>query len=209
MILSEAIIIAKTMKRPIVYITKGYMFGLTEDCSTLSSIILSDEISDLQRPICYYTSQIINCDSAKLSKISNATPSLFFGYYKQIAPDVYIDTMSETDLFVRVQPVISRCMEYKNTSKLILECTNLTKIDELFNKAVSVKTKDGLVIYSKCSADNLVLFMSTFVSMHPVTKSDTVNLQCYGIDRYSFLAQFEIVKKKSLTIQEYIRYRYL
>lgn len=204
MLIEEAIQLAKNLKKPIIYITNEYILGTDINYSSLNTMILYEKITNLNRPICYETKDLLITD-AKINKIASTSPSLFLNYYIKISDRIYLNTFGEYDMTKRIMQLYRRCMCIVEGSKTVLKINNISKENSEYIDTVSkLKSGDGMkyLILGK-------YIMSTFIPMHPETKTDNVNFECLEIDDLSFMAIFQIMKKKNIIINEYIRYRML
>ena len=201
----EALKIAKTMKRPIVYITDGYILGTDESFSVLSVITLNDFV-DIPRAICGKLNDIL-FDPAKTAKFQNSEPEMFFTYYDQVVPGIYVNTFEEFKLMTSITKLYERCSGMVRGKEPFTNIQKINTVDPLFASVTSLSANDGMRYYTL--SREMTLYLSTFITVHPITKTDIVNLMCFDVDKRSFIAKFEIIKKKTLTIQEYVRYRYL
>ena len=77
-------------------------------------------------------------------------------------------------------------------------------MDETFVNLSFMKAKEGSVMYKLDDTH----IMSTFSSIHPLTKQDTITISIYDMSDKTFLSVFHI-EKKNCHIDEYIRYRML
>ena len=204
--LLEALQLAKGMKRPIIYVTNNYILGSDISFGILSMITLNEPITNLDRPFCAEFNSILMAPE-KISKFRNDNPTMFFSYYEKVSDGVYINTFDEFKLTRGITGLQYRCGILMDNSDYIDELQDITH-NENFECITKLKTSNGLVM-CKGKFGNITHFLSTFVSMHPVTKTDTLNLKLYKVDDRSFLAHFECIKKKNVIINEYIRYRYI
>ena len=200
----EALQVAKTMKRPMVYICDGYILGTDETFSVLSRIILPDRITDLVRPFAAEFNNIYYGD--RLHAMIMKDPDLFHSFYQQLG-DIYINTLNEYDIKCKLLSLQRRCENILSTAQFAGGLTDITK-NPNFESMLKLKSGDGMIMYNYTNQNNELFMLSTFISIHPVTKSDTLDMQIYNVDNRSFLAQFTC-KKKKMVIEEYIRYRYL
>lgn len=201
----EALQLAKTMKRPMVYICNGYILGTDETFSSLSRIILPEYITDLVRPFGAEFNKIYYGE--KLHTMIMKDPEVFHSFYQQLG-EIYINTLDEDKIKTGLLSLQNRCGNLMDKAKYVGGLSNITQMPE-FESMLKLKTGDGMIMYKYTGPNEYTYMISTFVSIHPVTKSDSLDMQIYDIDGRSFLAQFTCKKKKSLIIEEYIRYRYL
>lgn len=207
MTLLEALQVAKQMKRPIIYITNNYILGSDKAFSVLSSVTLTEPITDLKRPICVEFNEVIMTED-KLNKFSSSYPVMFFTYYEQVASGIYINTFGEDKLMSNILALNKKCNSLLDKAAIVNRVDDVTKTLEGFDILTSLKVAEGARMI-KYQYDNILYFLSSFISIHPVTKTDVLNMEIYDIDNRSFLVKYEVVKKKNVTINEYIRYRYL
>lgn len=199
--LIDALKIAKSMKRSIMYITRNYILGADESFSTLSLVTLeNDVIEDLSRDIAI--SGFLTDDTRE--KFISSDPVHWFNYYEKVGEGVYIDRFPEAKYKVAILALYRKCTEFDNTSVPIFYNANV-RLDNQFEQVNELKSADGMDYYR---INNNTIQLSTFASLHPLTKTDKMSLECKQIDSYSFLAKF-IIDKKKYRIVEFIRYRFL
>lgn len=202
MTLLEALQVAKSMKRPIIYVHNGYLLGTDPTFSTLSRIILSEPIEDLPMPFGSKMNEVYSGN--KLYAAMVKSPDTFFSFYKKLTDNIYINSFDEESIRVRILGIQHRCEEIMSHATYIGGLNDITKNPD-FQSMLSLKTGDGAVMYNYDTR----YIMSTFATIHPVTKTDVLDLSIYHIDNRSFMAKFICKKKKSIVVEEFIRYRYL
>lgn len=207
MTLLEALQIAKQMKRPIVYITNNYILGSDKAFSILSSVTLTEPITDLKRPICVEFNEVIMTEE-KLNKFSSSYPTMFFTYYEQIASGIYINTFEESKLMANIITLNRKCNSILDRAVSVSKVDNVTKTVEGFDILTSLKAAEGMKM-TRYKNDDILYLISSFISIHPITKTDILNMEIYHVDSRSFLVKYEVIKKKNVVINEFIRYRYL
>lgn len=195
--IEDTIKIAKSMKRPIVYITDSYMLGSDEEFYTLSRINIH---SDISRPMCFRISECL-AGSAK-DKFAQTNPERFFSEYTEVQEGLYINAWAEPNLMQNIMNVFGKLMSYLDTYNIIYSSSGFES-DENFKTQVSkLKVSDGLKYFT---IDNKYL-LSSFNKVHSINASDKVSINIYDIDIESYLCEF-VINKKKYTLQEYIRYR--
>lgn len=193
--------IAKSMKRPIVYITPNYMLGTDEEFCTLSVIEISSEIP---RSFAVYTNNVL--EGTKKEKYAIDHPDIFFSEYELFDKenDFYINTWNEEviknnilSLFQKVHQSLSSPFTSKVYSEEGLE-TN----EQFISTVAKLKINDGMTTYF---IDNKYMITS-FNKVHAINATDKINVIIYDVDPVSYLYEFSINKKKYI-VKEYIRYR--
>lgn len=203
MSITDAISVAKTMKKPIVHITPEYMLGTDSDFCTLSTIIYPSEIA---RPISVKLTDVY--DEEKAKKLALEKPLEFNKL--SLVEDRYINTWDEQIIYSKIFKL------YRNLS-MSISSANYIEINDIkqynsFASIIKMKANDRhrWQYLDFDYTENLGRYiMSAFTQIHPVNSTDKVNLKIYDIDIWSFIACFEIIKKKNIIINEYIRYLYL
>ena len=183
----EALQIAKQMKRPVIYITNNYILGSDTSFSILSSVTLTEPITDLVRPICAIFNEII-MSKEKLEKYSSSYPIMFFTYYEQVAPDIYINTFDECKLFNGIMALNRKCNSLLDKSTIVNSAKNVTKTLEGFDILTCMKASDPAK-FIQYKPDNILYYLSSFITIHPLTKTDVLNLDIYVVDDRSFLVK--------------------
>lgn len=207
MTLLEALLVAKQMKRPIIYITNNYILGSDKSFSILSSVTLTEPITDLKRPICVELNEVIMTED-KLNKFSSSYPTVFFTYYEQITSGIYINTFNEYKLMTSIIALNRKCNSILDKAVIVSKANNVTKTVEGFDILTSLKAAEGMKL-TRYKTDDFLYLISSFISIHPITKTDILNMEIYYVDNRSFLVRYEVIKKKNVVINEFIRYRYL
>lgn len=190
--IDEAITIAKTMKKPIIYVTSDYILGTDNDFFTLSIIYTS---SDIPRPFTCILKDLITPKDKEIPDTSK---------YSVLCEGYLIDTWIESELYTNIITIFKHLYKIINIGiyPKIIDKMDISK-NEQFRQAVGMKDADGHIWYTENS-----VFMSSFARLHAVNASDNVSLTIYDIDPISYLSEF-IIEKKKCTIHEYIKYRKL
>ena len=199
----ELIPIAKQMKKHIVTFQDGRVLGTDETCASLSIVYYDDEKFDLFKLPMFrgLSLTFILNDLIAYLKVNN-----IMDHYYEINQYGICYSRNNLDNQFGYSKVIldmeMRCRYYMTDSIHTIDGYNIRE-DQLFNQALELKKKDGSTMYR---LDNRY-FMSTFSSIHPVTKSDKMTVDIFELsDMRSFLSKFTITKKNCI-IEEYIRYR--
>lgn len=195
--INDVIKIAKTMKRPIVYIAPTYMLGTDEEFCTLSRINIE---SDIKRPIAFKISSILIGDSK--DKFANEHPEVFFTEYSHVQDDLYINTWNESFYMYNIMNINLRLTTFLLYSNKVYFAEGLEKDVNFMQNVAKLKVADGM---KKYIIDDSFL-QTSFNKVHSVNASDTISLNVYDIDPSSYLYEYRIGKKK-YDVYEYIRYR--
>lgn len=201
---AEALTIAKAMKKPIVYICNDYILGTDIDFSTLSIIIHSTDIS---RPIAVKLTEVY--DEQKAEKLAVSDPIAFYQLV-QFDDGYYINSIMEPELYAKIITLYRRLIS-RISGVPCIELDNLIENDQ-FASIIKMKNDDRhrwQYLNLEDTRDLTKYILSAFAQLHPVNASDKVNLKIYDVDEFSFIACFEIIKKKNIIVNEYIRYLYL
>lgn len=184
--LSKDIIqMAKSLKRNIVEITPHYICGSDTLLSSFSIVYLNGNIE-------------VTDDLYYLGSTNLLTK-----------PEIYGECKHTFESFrSRIEYLRSTCQFIENNN--ILYQANAVNTDQThnisgLNDALAMKSKDGSTMIN---VDYTNLFLSTCGTMHPVNKSDVMDITIYENDDVSFIAKFSINKKK-YTIYEYARFLYI
>ena len=186
----DLIKIIRSMKKTFIFIDKDIIYGTDVTYSTISIIYLP-----------YNTNMTFAFSILELTALLRNTKQLL------ILSDGVINEsqqyiLNNRDLEKIFRQKIQHLFLIKN-NKVLLHIEDL-KEDECFKTALTMKSTDKMMM---CNINNTFL-MSTFNSIHPVTKSDKISLNIYDNGIKSFLSEF-IIDKKKYCIYEYILYRYL
>ena len=198
--------VAKKIKKPVVTFQNGMIMGTDDSCATLSTITYDIEKFNLFQITDYQNMRLtfhINELIAWLKNFNIHDEYTLINDYGIIDPKCIL--LSEENFKIQMDQMFQRVQLYMNfNGRKTLENYPIRE-DELFENALQLKSKEGSILYN---LDNRYL-MSTFSSIHPVTKSDKLLVSVYELDDgSSFLTDF-VIKKKSEEIHEYIRYRNL
>lgn len=193
--------LVKTMKKNIVYIqANGIAYGSDDFYNTLSMIIferdyfMEDVFHSISFDVKKLTAFIRSAIDFKIMEdcfegIDSKGNKLILFYDDSIQDNMLL-------LYRQVNSFISN-------QNIIYQNDNLKQDDE-FVRSISLKANDGSTLYKI----NNQFAMSTFITIHPINKTDKISLKLFHIDNESFLSEFTIAKKTHV-IYEYIRYRYL
>lgn len=195
--INDIIKIAKTMKRPIVYITPTYMLGTDEEFCTLSRINIE---SDVVRPMAFKISSILIGESK--DKYANEHPEIFFTEYSHVQEDLYINTWNESFYMYNIMNINLRLATSLQYANKVYSVDRLDKDSNFMQNVAKLKVSDGL---KRHIMDDRFL-QTSFNKVHCVNASDTVSLNIYDMDHFSYLYEYRIGKKK-YDVYEYIRYR--
>lgn len=180
---SELLKIARSLKKDIVEITPYYVCGTDNQMCTFSIVYLDIPV----KPDIYYIGycNLINKDEERYNQY------IFF-----------YDAMKR-----RLDELRRSCQIIQDNNKVIFSADNIIDQD-IFNgldEAIKLKAYEGAnMIYPEFSN----YLMSYCPSIHPLNKSDQMNLVLYEYDDISFFAKYMIIKKE-YTINEYIRFIYV
>lgn len=189
--------IAKTMKRPIVYITPTYMLGTDDEFCTLSKINIE---SDIVRPMAFRISDCL-LGTAK-DKYAQARPEIFFSEYTHIQDDMYINTWQEPVLMNTLIGMYMRVSRALDGLAPIYSSAGFEKDDNFMQTVAKLKVSSGLQSYVLEGA----YIQTSFNKVHAINANDKVSLNIYDIDYESYMYEF-IIDKKKYQVVEYIRYR--
>lgn len=198
----DAISIAKSMKKPIVHISPDYILGTDVDFCTISVIIYP---SDIPRAFTAKLTDIYTSEEAEKLSIENV-----FEFNKlQKLGDLYIDIWEEPLYYNRIMQLY-RNLTLKISNAPVIDILDLKQYDTKSTLKMKSSDRHRWQYLDFEYSQNLSRYiMSSFVQLHPVNASDKVNLKIYDVDEHSFIACFEIIKKKNIVVNEYIRYLYL
>lgn len=203
----ELIKIGKQMKKSIIKFQDRILLGTDDTVSTLSILYYDDQKYDLFKLKDFFGVSItfrVNELLAYLKINDIMKPNYIINNYGIFDMESKMILENEEKISREISNMQSRCLFYMQTSQHNIESYNL-KEDDTFANILNLKTKDGSVLYN---LDNRY-FMSTFSSIHPVTKSDQIILDIYDKrDSNDFLSKFTITKKNCM-IEEFIKYRKL
>lgn len=195
--INDIIKIAKTMKKPIVYIAPTYMLGTDEEFCTLSRVNIE---SDVKRPMAFKLSSILLGESK--DKYANEHPEVFFTEYSHVQEDLYINTWNESFYMYNIMDINLRLTTLLSYANMVYSATGLEKDVNFMQNVAKLKVSDGM---KKYIMDGQYL-QTSFNKVHAINASDTISLNIYDMDSFSYLYEYRIGKKK-YDVYEYIRYR--
>lgn len=197
---------AKQMKKAIVTFQGGFLLGTDETFSSLDVLYYNEEVYDLFELPQYKglrVTFVINELIAFLKEYDILEEQFIidkYGICSKLNKQIYL--MSNIIYQSRIDSIFGNYMMYKTIGFHTIESFDIRK-DEEFNSLLSMKKNSGSVMYYLQGRYP----MSTFSTIHPVTKSDKMTVDIYEIpNNNAFLALFTIYKKTS-KIEEYIAYR--
>lgn len=178
----EIIKMAKSLKRQIVEVTPHYICGTDSLTNTFSIIFLDGSV-----PV--------------------DDELYFFGINTELAKyDIYLQNMYSYERFKPKMDYLRSTCHLIENNKILLMADDITGgrqyIIPGFAEHLTKKAKDGATMLF---TDMGEFILSSCVTMHPINKSDVVNITAYEYDDVSWLGRFTINKKK-YTIYEYIRF---
>lgn len=203
----ELIPFARQMKKQIITFQDGRILGTDETCTSLSIVYYDNEKYDLFKTngfrglsLTFVLNELVAY--LKVNDIRNSEYDINrFGIF-QIYGLEHLD--NQYKYAIEMMNMDMRCRYYMSESNHTIIDYNLRE-DQKFSSILEMKKKDGSSIYNL----NDRYLMSTFSTIHPVTKSDKITVNIYeSIDKTSFLSRFLITKKNCL-IEEFIKYRML
>ena len=195
--INDIIKIAKTMKKPIVYIAPTYMLGTDEEFCTLSRVNIE---SDVKRPMAFKLSSILLGESK--DKYANEHPEIFFTEYSHVQEDLYINTWNESFYMYNIMDINLRLTTLLLYANIVYSATGLEKDVNFMQNVAKLKVSYGM---KKYIMDGQYL-QTSFNKVHAINASDTISLNIYDMDSFSYLYEYRIGKKK-YDVYEYIRYR--
>lgn len=194
--IEDVLKIAKTMKRPIVYICPFYMLGTDEEFCTLSKIEIN---SDIDRPVAFEMSGVLT--QATKDKFAEAHPEIYFSEYSQVVQGLFVNTWREKHYMNILLNMWNR-ISFVDTITPVYSCDELEKDSDFKTKVAKMKVSDGLQKYIL----NGNYLQTSFNKVHSINATDKVSLDIYDLDYESFMYRYTINKKK-YNVVEYIRYR--
>lgn len=195
---SEALKIAKTMKRDFVYVTPTRMLGLDIGKCALSVI---DTESSIITSFAGKTAALLNEKKKETFIIKNA--STFLYEYKKIDDDLYCNMFEQEKIKSDIMESYNRLINHLSHGTLIYSITDLQKNPEFMDNTYGIRADDG---YKRFVMDGY--YFDCFTKMHCISKSDKVSLNIYDVDQFSYIYEF-FVYKKGYTVKEYFRIRKL
>lgn len=202
----ELISIARQMKKHIVTFQDGRILGTDETLSSLSIVYYDNEKYDLfkESGFCFTLTFVLNELVAYLKRNNILEPVYqinHFGINHCKGGEILENQFRFANEILNME---MRCRYLMTESDHTVIDYNI-KEDQTFNATLELKKKEGSTMYIL----NNRYIMSTFSSIHPVTKSDKITVDIYELpDKRSFLSKFTIIKK-SCIIEEFIKYRFL
>lgn len=185
----------KRIKKPLVKIyPDGFVIGTDTSFATIN--ILSQNNNNYNMSIPYI---FMNTSVLKFSKdILDYNGSLNYSKFNISIKDVVLDNCIE--LNYRFSLLHDTVMSLTSNPVLYKEENIQNSISDMF----MLKMADG----SKMYTINKRFLMTSFNSIHPVNKSDRVDLTIFDGDIYSYIAQFTIYKEKeNYELHEFLRFR--
>ena len=199
--LLELLKIAKQMKKDIICIQKDCIMGTDSTFTTYSELYYNSDKFD--EDIFRYNITIVVNDMVSYLRKYEEEKDFRITVYGFINNNPYDASLySNQDYYIRLLGLRNRSYNYKNIG--FLAYNNFELSDENFMSAVSIKTKDGAVMYKLDDRH----IMSTFSKIHPLNKADKISVSIYDMPDKTFLSIFHI-QKKNCYINEFIRYRLL
>lgn len=194
--------LVKQVKKPLVKIyPNGTIIGTDEQFASLNILIPEIINYNIDIPYIFRTTEI----TAFMRDISDIQTNMIFSQYEIIMPLARGKSISLTnhleinykfdELYSKIAdmqlyPIIHRNDEFHKSNFEMLsmkmsECSRMFIVDERF-------------------------LMTSFNSIHPVTKSDKVELIIRDYDYYSYIGEFIIYRKKDKSrLHEFLRFRKL
>lgn len=195
---ADALKIAKTMKRDLVYVTPTRMLGLDISKCALSII---DIDSDIITPFAGKTAALLNEKKKETFIIKNA--ATFMYEYKKIDDDLYCNLFDQERIIYDIMESYNNLHNQLSSARLIATLPNLHLNDEFLNATYGIRASEG---YKKIIIDGF--YFDCFTKMHCISKSDKVSLNIYDNDPYSYIYEF-FVDKKKYVVREYFKIRKL
>lgn len=195
---SEALKIAKTMKRDMVFVTPTRMLGLDVGGCALSVI---DIESDICVPFAGKTAALLNEKKKETFIIKNA--STFLYEYKKIDDDLYCNLFDQEKIMADIMVSYNSLQDRLSKSRLLCTLPDLHLNEEFMNATYGIRAAEG---YKRIVIGGY--YFDCFTKMHCISKSDKVSLNIYDADQYSFIYEF-FVDKKKYVVREYFRIRKL
>ena len=197
--------LVKLLKKDVVAVnSNGLILGTDYQFASISELVLFD---DSYKPIHY--SYIYNMKelSAFMKTIAECEKEYGYVNLNYMPTGIFLTTnRSKTRM-----PYLQQYYTLENMQQLYLNYINaksqdvLHVIPEFNHELLSMKSADGSKMFN---VDGYL--MTSFNSIHPVNKSDNVELIFRYFDQYSYTAEFIIEKKKQkCEIHEMYRFRYL
>lgn len=182
---TDIIKVAKSLKRSMVEITPYYICGSDYPLLSTFSIIYPNGNITIPNDTFWFgpTTELGNDeDHVRMEE-------MWVTYHKP-----KMDYLRASVLNMETQPPICHIQDIKSGCDITG-----------FMESISQKAKYGAKLLN---IDFTNFFITSCSMIHPINKSDSVELILYPYDEISFLSKF-IIKKKKYTINEYIRFLYL
>lgn len=195
--------VVKQVKKPIVKIfPNGNIIGTDEQFASLN-ILMPNYNINLDIPYIFNATEF----SAFMRTLKNNTNAelIFSPYDIRIlnidTKNVCDNTLTNyVDLNYDIDQLFNRTMQLQFNNVLFTKENIQNDNYDMF----SLKVADG----SKMFCIDEKFLMSSFNAIHPVTKSDSIDLVIRDYDEYSYTAEFIIRKKKgSYILREFLRFR--
>lgn len=187
----------KSMKKPIVAVyPNGTIFGTDEQFASIS-VIYTDHIN-MSDPYIFYMNELM----LFMRNVSaQYNEEIIFGKFELLCTDKKLSYMisNRLELLDQLFNLHAKLIDIKLKNVL----SEQQNIQEQYYEMLSLKAADGAKMYN---IDNFV--MSSFNAIHPVNKSDKVDVIFREYDNYSYTAEF-IIHKKQYDIHEFFRFRYI
>lgn len=182
----EIIKMAKSLKRQIVEITPHYICGSDSNMATFSIIYLNGSVS-VDNELYYF----------------GATSDLF-------KYDIYLQNMYLYEMLKGKMAYLRRSCQMAERNRLLFQYNDITIGQQYavnnFIESINGKAKDGMRLTYLNDAPEYM--MSSCSTMHPINKTNAVNITGYEYNDIAYLVRFDI-NKKNYVIHEYISYLYL
>ncbi|MDD3121912.1 MAG: hypothetical protein PHC62_00185 [Candidatus Izemoplasmatales bacterium] len=212
----DLIKLSKQMKKPIVKFQPHKLIGIDEQFASITTYEINEEKFPLFHEMKVNDNQpleltvIINdliawIKKVDFDKVNIVQWGFFYDEGKTYFPNDF-DLMRAVNQLTSKVMNLTSCDPYISDmySKLIIDHYDL-RGDDQFEELLKLKTVDGSRMFHLLNQ----YMMSTFSTIHPLTKSDKISVSVYELEYgASFLAVFHIIKKGQL-MNEFIRYRNL
>lgn len=202
----DLIKVAKKIKKPFITFQDECLLGTDETCASLSTISYNTDKFNLFKLPNYKNLKLtfyINDLLSWLKSFDIMDNHTLINSYGIIDPRTIL--LSDTNYAFQINQMFQRVQLYMNYVGMKTLVDYPIRKDEKFEDILKLKSSDGSKFYN---LENRYM-MSTFSSIHPVTKTDKMTVSIYELDGgKTFLADF-FIKKKEEEIHEYIKYRNL
>lgn len=203
----ELIPFARQMKKQIITFQDGRILGTDETCASLSIVYYDDEKYDLFKIDSFKGLSLtffLNELTAYLKVNDIRDPKYNINQFGIFQIYGFLHLEHQYKYAIEMMNMDMRCRCYMSESNHTIKEYQLRE-DQNFNSILEMKKKNGASIYD---LDNRYL-MSTFSTIHPVTKSDNIIVDIFeSFEKTDFLSRF-LITKKNCIIEEFIRYRML